>query len=179
MVGQRLSRMVGVVGVLVLAVVGVLSAQALEGTPSGMAELLTEVRGLRADVNQAAGASMRMQLLVARLSLQEQRINVVGSQLADVNAQLDKAIGERAGEEARVKQLDADFGAAAGGLTSDAEAMRAQAKSLLSLAQASEQRLRSQAADLASLLATEQNRWTDFNGRLDDLEQSLPSATRR
>jgi hypothetical protein len=78
---QRLSRTVGVVGVLLLGVVGVLSAQAGQGAaPSGMAELLAEVRGLRADVNPAAGASMRMQVLVARLSLQ-QRINVVGRQL--------------------------------------------------------------------------------------------------
>ena len=100
MVRRQLACTVGALGVIVLAGVGVLSAQAQQNvTTPGMAELLTEVRALRADVNQAAGASMRMQLLVARLSLQEQRVNTVGHQLTDVTAQLDAAVRERTAKE--------------------------------------------------------------------------------
>jgi hypothetical protein len=43
-------------------------------TVSSNDPLLAEVRALRADLNQATGASIRTQLLVARLTLQEQRI---------------------------------------------------------------------------------------------------------
>src|SRR4029077_13444243 len=53
-------------------------------TISSSDPLLTEVRALRAELNQAAGASIRTQLLVARLTLQEQRINTISKQLADV-----------------------------------------------------------------------------------------------
>jgi hypothetical protein len=45
--------------------------------------------------------------------------------------------------------------------------------------QAHEQQLSSQATEVENLLATEQNQWTDFNNRLDDLERSLPSGMSR
>ena len=61
----------------------------------GFADLLAEVRGLRADLNQAAGASMRAQLLVARLSLQEQRITTLGKELTELQAQLQTAVNRR------------------------------------------------------------------------------------
>jgi hypothetical protein len=179
---HRLSRTIGVIGVLVLGVVGVLSAQALQGDSSStLAELLTEVRGLRADVNQAAGTSMRMQLLVARLSLQEQRINVVGRQLSDITTQLDAATLQRTQVEDRVKGLEAS--AASHTLSPDQQreidgAVTGDRANLQRL-QAHEQQLRSQATEIANLLASEQNRWTDFNNRLDDLERSLPPGTSR
>jgi len=58
-----LARVVVVAGVLTIGSVTVLPAQAPSGSPEpGVAELLSELRALRAEVNQAAGASMRMQL---------------------------------------------------------------------------------------------------------------------
>ena len=146
-----------------------------------MAELLTEVRALRADLNQAAGASMRMQLLVARLSLQEQRVNTVGRQLTDVNAQLDAAGRARTAVEDRVKNFEGAIAAR----TVPPEQLHDMENVLLGERgnprplQAREQQLRNQAADIAALLADEQNRWADFSNRLDALEQSLPSATGR
>jgi hypothetical protein len=41
-----------------------------------------------------------------------------------------------------------------------------------------EQQIRSQHAELQSLLSAEQGRWIDFNDRLDSLERSLPTARR-
>jgi chromosome segregation ATPase len=168
-------------GVAVLACVG-LSAQAQQSAaPAGMAELLTEVRALRADLNQAAGASMRMQLLVARLSLQEQRVNTVGHQLTDVTAKLDAAVRARTEVEARIK----NFENAVAARTAPADQLRdmenniASEKGNLRPLQAREQQLRSQAGEVENLLTAEQNRWSEFNGRLDDLERSLPAATGR
>ena len=37
-----------------------------------------------------------------------------------------------------------------------------------------EQRLRSEEADVLSVLSAEQGRWNDFNARLDELERALP-----
>ena len=84
-----LYRAIGVGGVSVVALVGVVSAQAMRtaGT-DGMDQLLSEVRGLRAELTQATGTSMRMQLLLARLSLQEQRITVLSRQSSELQQQL-------------------------------------------------------------------------------------------
>ncbi len=76
-----------IIGLGLFAVGSVTSGHAQTAAPSAMEALLGEVRGLRAEVHQAAGASIRTQLLVARLSLQEQRLNGVAKQLADVQTQ--------------------------------------------------------------------------------------------
>ena len=64
-------------GLVFLLAVTLLQAQGARPEPSDMAALLAEVKGLRAEINEAASGSMRMQLLVARLSLQEQRITAL------------------------------------------------------------------------------------------------------
>jgi hypothetical protein len=184
MSSHRLSRIVGVLGALMLALVAVTSAQTPQGAaPSGMAELLAEVRGLRADLNQVAGASMRMQVLVARLSLQEQRINTLGRQLADTQAQLDAVTRQRVADENNFNRVDSFLSSNDPSLSAGDrrgfETERSQAKALLSQAQAQEQQLRGSVTDFSNLIATEQSRWTDFNNRLDALEQSLPSGTTR
>jgi len=39
--------------------------------------------------------------------------------------------------------------------------------------------LRGQESELAAQIAAEQGRWADFNGRLDELERSLPVTASR
>ena len=51
-------------------------------------EVLAELRALRAELIEVAHASLRAQLLVARLALQEQRITTVSKELADVHEKL-------------------------------------------------------------------------------------------
>src|SRR5260370_19321513 len=87
MLNARLWRLFAIASSAVIAGITISAAQT--ATPSGSTnspidQLLAEVRGLRAEVNQAASASVRAQLLVARLQLQEQRINVLAGQLAEV-----------------------------------------------------------------------------------------------
>src|SRR5215203_62578 len=55
------------------------------------AELLAEVRGLRADLAQSNRASVRAQLLVARVQLQEQRIMYFDRRRAEVAARIAEA----------------------------------------------------------------------------------------
>ena len=57
-------------------------------------------------MSQAAGASIRTQLLVARLSLQEQRIAAIAKQLTDVQTQRTAVENGNAQMQARVKRLD-------------------------------------------------------------------------
>jgi uncharacterized coiled-coil protein SlyX len=129
---------------------------------SPMDKLLAEVRSLRAEVNQAAGASMRMQLLVARLALQEGRISTLSRQLADVRQQLSTLQMGLAPFAAQIKQAQ-DAGNLDPGANTPFEQMLRH-----------ERELRSQETELSSLISTEQRRWIDFNSRLDDLERQLP-----
>ena len=173
----RLSYTVAAVAVLGVVAAAVVSGQNQRGLAT-MDDLLAELRGLRADINNAAAASMRLQSLIARLSLQEQRINTLGRQVTDVNAQLETVTRERINHEDHLKQFESAI--ADGTLPQalrreDAEAEVASQRRSLSQIRAREAQLRNQAAAVAGLIATEQNRWSDFNGRLDDLERSLES----
>jgi hypothetical protein len=176
---QPLYRTLGIVGVGIVALIGVVSGQASRTiVPTGMDELLAEVRGLRVEINQAATTSIRMQVLVARVGLQEQRINVVAKQLADVRQQLpgtDPRLAveiDRIEEELRRAVIDSKERKA---MEDELPGMKAALQQQLSRQQA----LRSQEAELSALLATEQARWTEFNDRLDVLERSLTTQTSR
>ena len=91
------------ISLAVLLVLGV-SGQA-QRSPATVDDLLAEMRGLRADLNQSSTASVRAQLLVGRLQLQEVRINTLGRDLTDIRqrltgqasvlARLRKRIGSR------------------------------------------------------------------------------------
>ena len=153
----------GAVSVAMIAVVSGQGARASQTPTDTTTDLLAEVRGLRAELNQAAGASMRMQLLVARLALQEGRINTLGNQLTNVRQQLANAQMALVPFMEQVKQAK-ETGKEIDGFF----------KPLLEMMQKTERELRNQEAELAGLVSTEQGRWDDFNARVDELERSLP-----
>jgi chromosome segregation ATPase len=143
-------------------------------------DLLTEVRALHADLQQIARISIRTQLLVARLRLQEQRINVLAGQLAEARRLL---LANEAEQGPVVRDLQrAEDGVRDGSIPSEqvkeAEYMIGNLKAKLAQARQVHQQLDNQAMDLSNQLTTEQSRWTDFNSRSDDLEQLLPVVQR-
>jgi hypothetical protein len=71
-----------------------------------MRELLVEVRGLRAAMEQLASAGPRVQLMFGRLQLQEQRINEQLRKVDVVRAQLTKAQGEEASQRAQIRGFE-------------------------------------------------------------------------
>ena len=168
-------RWLVIVGIGWLAVGSFTSGQAQTPAPSTMEALLAEVRGLRVDVNQAAGASVRTQLLVARLSLQEQRITVVAKQLTDVQTQRAANEAGISQMETRVKRLDEMTRSAS--LTSEMraqfEAERAAIKPPFDQMRRRSQELTAQESALSAQLASEQSRWVDFSDRLDQIEHEL------
>jgi chromosome segregation ATPase len=175
MVKSRVLWMSGVLG-------GVASVAALSGQAQRPAattdDLLAEVRALRSDVNQAAGASVRMQLLIARLQLQEQRIHNLGTQLTDVRRQLGAMEGQIKGGIAEISRMEEVAQSPSTpqperlALDHELEELKAQ----MAQAARDEQALRLREGELASALSAEQGRWMDLNGRLDDLERALPGV---
>jgi chromosome segregation ATPase len=165
------------VSIVIVAVIAV-SAQP-ERKAATLDDLLTEMRGIRADLAQTANASMRMQLLTARLTLQEQRIAVLVNQHADLLGRLAAAQRERVEVETRVKELQHSRQEGPPQMREELEsALKAETTRLSQRLQV-EQQLRSQDTDLTGLIAAEQGRWQEFNARLDELEKSLSAGTPR
>ncbi len=174
MLNARLWRLFAIASSAVIAGITISAAQT--ATPSGSTnspidQLLAEVRGLRAEVNQAASASVRAQLLVARLQLQEQRINVLAGQLAEVRRLITAAESGQTRMANQLKSLE-DSSRSENLVPEqqkDIEMMKAQ----LAQTQREEQQLRMQETELSIQLTVEQGRWIDFNARLDELERQL------
>jgi chromosome segregation ATPase len=119
-----------------------------------------------------------MQVLLARVGLQEQRINAVARQLADIRQQLPGTDPRLPAEIDRLEEMlrgSATDLAKQRAIDQELSGMKATLQQQLSRQRA----LRSQEEELSALLATEQARWTEFNDRLDALERSLPPPTTR
>jgi len=173
------TRTVIIAGLFVVGAVSV-SGQP-QRNPATLDDLVAEIRGLRVDLSRTAGASTHMQLLTARLTLQEQRISALAAQHADVLTRLTAATRQRSDTEEQMKRwltidarnLPPDLPRA------ELEAQREHFTRVLSQFRGAEQQLRAQEAGLSAQIAAEQGRWTDFNGRLDELERSLSVAAPR
>jgi chromosome segregation ATPase len=142
-----------------------------------VAALVAEIRALRTELSQVASASVRSQLLVTRVQLQEQRLMHLDRQRAEVSAKLGEVEKMRVMFAGQVKQLQTQS-------TQSGDAKEREAaqfviegmKNQLQAAQASEAALRAEQDALLNSMSAEQSRWSDFNGRLDELERALPAA---
>jgi len=160
-----------VIGVGVLALVaGTAGQTAPQNDP-----LLAEVRALRAELGQAAGTSIRTQLLVARLQLQEQRINTVSRQLEETRAQLASMPTGVLQIETEIQQLDEQSREPNLPVERRRDIERAVPETKARLAELQRQMadLANRESTLAATLAGEQTRWIEFNGRLDEIEREL------
>jgi len=164
------------IGIAAVATIGLatgLSAktQLQRQTPATLDDLLSEVKGLRSDIGQSSAATIKTQLLVARLQVQEQRINGIAKQIADVEQQLAPIRQSIALMTEDAKRLDNARRMA--NSDPDLPARIDQIKSGLENHQRRERELAGQEANLAQQYALEQSRWSEFNDRLDALERSL------
>jgi chromosome segregation ATPase len=167
----------GLAVAIALLIVGAASVSGQAQRPTAtMDDLLVEVRALRADLTQMAGVSGRMQVLLVRLSLQEQRIATLGQQLAEARRDLAKATQERQDTEAGLAQTEETIrrGVVPAARQKDVDYMAADMRNLLTQREDRERQLRSMEIEIEGLLTTEQGRWSDFNGRIDELERALP-----
>ena len=191
---QTRACLVGIATLLAALGVPALLAQGQRGgSGDPSAALLLEVRGLRAELGEFSRASLRAQLLVARVQLQEQRILYFDRQRAELHSQVTAAT-ERAAAAAmdiertqdQIKSLrpgsSAPTGPAQVGQPDMSQFMRpmlelslAGARKEAEAASKAEQQLRAQEAEAIANLSGEQGRWNEFNVRLDELERSLPT----
>jgi len=164
---------------LILAGVFALGAAAASGQaqrgPATLDDVVNEIRGLRADLKKSTAATTQVQLLTVRLQLQEQRLAVLSNQHQIVAGKLMEETRLRAEAAERLQSMQ----------TTDArnlpaELSRAEFENVLNNLKRvagqhrdAEEQLRAQENQLSTEIANEQNRWQDFNNRLDELERSL------
>ena len=136
-------------------------------------DVVAEVRALREDMRQATESSFRAQLLVARLQVEEQRINGLARQLAETEEQMRALDGAK---NPMVSQMLKQFQSepAEPGEADMFAGIRAQLEKI----ENGDPVLKERQASLSRMLADEQARWVAFNAQLEALEKTM-SAGRR
>jgi chromosome segregation ATPase len=132
--------------------------------------LLTEVKGLRAAIEQMASAAPRVQLLSSRLQLQEGRIAGMVRRLDTVR---DSMAAARHQYEAMHGSLQMLTDKSSPDGSDDPEGVLGGLKAQAAAAKANVDRLAAEETQLTTDLASEQARWIEINQRLDELERSL------
>jgi len=171
---KPLSIVTAVIAVAALPVI----AQSGGSGPDTLSALLVEVRALRIAMERAASTTPQIQLLAARLTVQNERLARASRDADAAHEQLEHVQSAAAGLSARAAQLE-DF------LTRESDPARVRdlkseqggVKSQLEELASQEPRLRAREADLANQAAVEQAQWVELNRRFDELEREL--ATRR
>lgn len=137
--------------------------------------LLIEVRGLRAAMEHMASAGPRVQLALGRLQLQEQRVNNLLRRMESVQNDLSAALQEA--DKARQEVARTEGALRSGNIPplerEHVEDILPSFRANAVLAAAKVQRLQTEESGLAQELATEQNRWTDINRQMEELERTL------
>ena len=178
MAKTRILWTLGLVSFLIGFIAVALSAQAQRSIAS-LDDLLTEVRGLRTEVRQASSASIRTQLLTARLQLQEQRVSTASRQVTDVQTVLAALRGAIRQSQLFINRSDDDNGTLSLDQQNDLRREVARRRQDIDEQRQQEQELKGREAELVNTLNAEQARWAEFNGRLDEIERSLTASGAR
>ena len=161
--------------IFVLAICGGLlfPAGARAQTPDVLGELLKEVRGLRLAMERAATVGARIQLLVARVQMQEQRITELSRRAVAVREELSKLDAGIAQFSSLMKRVGDGGTALSEKERADLEANTDHFRAQLAASEKRRQELLNEEAMLSQQLSADQGRWTDVNNQLDQLERSL------
>ena len=174
---MRRNTLTGITVAAALAIAVMVAGPVRGQEPSGgdlTSALLVEVRGLRAAIEQLASSNARIQLAIGRLQIQEQRLNALLRQQAEVRQRLADAERQQTEAEARL----ADLLDVVGTLSEPGEHQAVSQeigvlKLTVSAGNTALQKMRSDDLDLAGLFSTEQERWNAINQELDSLDRAL------
>ena len=169
----RILGVAGAVAVLTAMGPGVAGQAPVAAKPDVLTELLTEVRGLRAAMEQVASSGPRVQLALGRLQLQEQRVNTLLRRLDEIRSALHQTQSQHESHQQQLKMFEQAMRSSEPGEREEAEKMMAPFTAMVARATLETQRLQGEEAATAQLLASEQARWNDINRGVEDLERSF------
>lgn len=136
--------------------------------------LLKEVHALRVALEQSNQIGPRIQIALARIQLQEERVRNATRQLQDARDKVADIQTKRTESADRVKQFEA-----LQAQTVDPNARKqadfdlAEMKAAIERLNALEQQYRAKEAEANSLLLSEQGRWNEVNDTLKSIERAL------
>lgn len=171
--------MTGLVSSLAVALSLAGQDPARQPEPLSTQAIVLELRLLRQAVEQVLSASVRVQLLMGRLQLQEARIQALIRQGGEIDSQLAGMAAEREALTSQRRMLEK-----VPDRSTDPEEREFAAQQLASLAERLKQidsrhaTLLAEQASVQQMVLTEQTRWGDFNNRLEELERLLASTAR-
>ena len=168
------TRTTWALGIAALALAGVASGQARRPDAT-LDELVVEVQALRAEMNQAAAASIRAQLLVGRLQMEDQRISGGVRDLGAVQAELAANAQARTDAAAQMRTLEDALVSASAATRDEVEQQVTAAKAAAVQADRRQQALKRRESGLAKELQEDQARWREINARLENFEQAIPA----
>ena len=139
-------------------------------------DVLTELRALRTELKESSSASLRAQLLVARLQLQEQRISDVWRQLSEVADKVQANEKGRGAPEQILKMMGLEPGVEPSKeMASIVDMFRNQ----MAATEKTDLELKQRQTELMQLMAQEQSRWAAFNTQLEALEKAATAIAPR
>ena len=170
---------VAISAILVVGITG--SARGQQRTPptttaATMDDVLNELRALRAELKESSAASLRAQLLVARLQLQEQRINTVWRQLSEVDDKLQANEQGRGAPEQALKLMGVEPGADP---SKEMGPIVEMFRNQMTANAKTDSDLKLRQAELMQLMTQEQSQWTALNAQLEALEKAVAAITPR
>jgi chromosome segregation ATPase len=161
---MRLPHPAVLAGVLAIVLGSVIAGQQQQQQPSSPSDVVSELRALRGDLR----ATLQTQLLAARLTRQEGRILTLSQQLTSVRQQMfesEMALLPYAGQLKQAQETNSEI--------------FAPLRAAIEQVQKRVDELRTQENDLGQRLTSEEQRWTDFNERLNEIERMLSSQIQR
>ena len=171
----RAIRVATLVATLVAPSLAAAQTSAPPAAPDVLRELLVEVRGLRAAMERAATVGARIQLLVARVQMQEQRIAELSRRAVTVREELGKLDAQSVQHSLMLKQFERTE--SSGRMPPEEqgamEGMLEMQKQQIALVEKRRQDLLGEEALLTQQITADQGRWSDVNSQLDELERSL------
>jgi chromosome segregation ATPase len=159
----------------------VLGAQGTPPADGPMRELVAEVRALRLAVERGTTLTARTQTLLGRVQLQESRLGDLGRRLDEARQRVRAAATRELTLSSGLATVAARLEHMPPGTAEQREyerEVRAQ-RAQVQAAQAEVAQLRADEQELQSALSSEQARWSDFNGRLEAIEQDMARAGQR
>jgi hypothetical protein len=173
---RKMSQAVALIAILVVAVTAGVTAQQrpAPARAATLDDLLEELRAFRSELKESSATTLRAQLLLARLQLQEQRVNTIWRQLSEVEDKLQVTQKEAVAPEQILKLMGVQPG-------SEPPAQLAPVIEMFKMQMAGADKanedLKVRQAELTQLMTNEQSRWTTLNAEIEALEKAL-TATR-
>ena len=163
---------------IVVAVIAVIAAVALSGQSASppVDPTLAELRAMRADLNERLETNIRVQLLVARLTLQEQRTSDVVRQLSDVSEKM-RTHEQTKAQMGTVSKMFGDLSALKPE-EQEKNFLFSTLKGQMDAMEKADTDLKQQHAELTNALGQEQARWAAFNAQLAELERLFEKPRR-